>query len=218
MTQNDKDDERQAGVAVGTTHWLSHARKLAGEVLPVLFVLPCSDASEVSPGSTDKTAVHATQEGRAKSQYPHLRADDRLGDLLNHPAFEGFSHRTLPWDGRAYDEAMPLKDIDQLLPYHAHVVPAVVVASLNRMVDYVNTGRTVFYEFHTEEEKRVNLALKHTGLFFFRGQPGAPFAVIAPGGGFSYVGSVHEGFPYAEEISKQGFNAFVLKYCAGQGS
>ena len=31
------------------------------------------------------------------------------------------------------------------------------------------------------------------------------------------MGSVHEGFPYAEEISKQGFNAFVLKYRAGQG-
>ena len=39
----------------------------------------------------------------------------------------------------------------------------------------------------------------------------------APGGGFSYVGSVHEGFPYAVAISKQGYNAFVLKYRAGAG-
>ena len=54
-------------------------------------------------------------------------------------------------------------------------------------------------------------------MFFFRGKPGAPFAVIAPGGGFSYVGSVHEGFPYAVEISSKGYNAFVLKYRAGQG-
>jgi len=41
--------------------------------------------------------------------------------------------------------------------------------------------------------------------------------VVAPGGGFSYVGSVHEGFPYAMEISNQGYNAFVLKYRAGRG-
>ena len=54
-------------------------------------------------------------------------------------------------------------------------------------------------------------------MFFFRGRPGAPFAVIAPGGGFSYVGSVHEGFPHAVEISKKGYNAFVLKYRAGHG-
>ena len=54
-------------------------------------------------------------------------------------------------------------------------------------------------------------------MFFFRGRPGAPFAVIAPGGGFSYVASVHEGFPYAAAISSKGYNAFVLRYRAGQG-
>lgn len=85
------------------------------------------------------------------------------------------------------------------------------------MVDDVGTGRTVFYDIYTDTQKRAVPALNNTGLFFYRGQPGAPFAVIAPGGGFSYVGSVHEGFPYAEEISKRGLNAFVLKYRAGQG-
>ena len=187
-------------------------------MLAVLLALPSSDASDMSAGSIGKAAGHVTQEGHATSRHAHLRAEDRLRDLLNHPAFEGFSGRMLPWDGRTYDQAMPLKDIDQLLPYHTQVKPAVVVASLNRMVDDLNAGRTVFYDFHGEAEKRVNPALRHTGLFFFRGKPGAPFAVIAPGGGFSYVGSVHEGFPYAEEISKQGFNAFVLKYRAGRGA
>lgn len=50
-----------------------------------------------------------------------------------------------------------------------------------------------------------------------RGKPGAPFAIIAPGGGFAYVGSVHEGFPYAVYINQQGYNAFVLKYRTGLG-
>ena len=67
-----------------------------------------------------------------------------------------------------------------------------------------------------EKQKAEEPAKSHTGLFFFRGKPGAPFAVVSPGGGFSYVGSVHEGFPYAVAISKQGYNAFVLKYrCRG---
>lgn len=197
--------------------WRSHARKLAGGVLPVLLASPCSDAREMIPASIDKTAVHATQEGRAKSRYPHLRPDDRLGDLLSHPALHGFSRWMLPWDGRTYDEAMPLKNIGELLPYHSHVDPGVVVASLNRMVDDASAGRTVFYNFYTDAQRLAEPALNNTGLFLFRGKPGAPFAVIAPGGGFSYVGSVHEGFPYAEEISKRGFNAFVLKYRAGQG-
>ena len=42
--------------------------------------------------------------------------------------------------------------------------------------------------------------------------------MIAPGGGFAYVGTVHEGFPYAVEISNQGYNAFVLKCRAGRGA
>jgi acetyl esterase/lipase len=54
--------------------------------------------------------------------------------------------------------------------------------------------------------------------FFYRGRPRAPFALIAPGGGFAYVGAIHEGFPYASEISKRGYNAFVLKYRAGHGA
>lgn len=199
------------------THWLHQARKLAGGVLPVLMAMPCSDASEVSAASADTAAVYARQQGGATLRHPHLRSDDRLGVLLNHPAFRGFSQRILPWDGRTYDESMPLSDIGKLLPYHSHVSPAVVVGALNRMVDDANTGRTVFYDFHSAVEKHIDPALEHTGLFFFRGKPGAPFAVIAPGGGFAYVGSVHEGFPYAEEISKQGLNAFVLKYRAGQG-
>lgn len=197
--------------------WLSRARTLIRGMLPMLLALPFSEASELKPASTARVAVHAAPEGGVTPQFPHFHPVDSLGSLLNHPAFRGFAPRMLPWDGRAYDAAMPLADIGRLLPYHSEVNPAVVVGALNRMVDDTNAGRTVFYDFHTEAEKQAYPALRHTGLFFFRGKPGAPFAVIAPGGGFAYVGSVHEGFPYAQAISQQGLNAFVLKYRAGEG-
>ena len=146
-----------------------------------------------------------------------LTANDTIGDLLNHPAFAGFSRLLLPWDDRSYDNGLRLRNIGSLLPYHTHVDPGTVVNALNRMIVDVNSGRTVFYDFYTAEDKQEQPAKSNTGLFFFRGKPGAPFAVIAPGGGFSYVGSVHEGFPYAVEISKRGYNAFVLKYRVGSG-
>jgi len=76
----------------------------------------------------------------------------------------------------------------------------------------------VFYSFYSEAQKKQQPARNQTGLFFFRGTSGAPFAVIAPGGGFSYVGSVHEGFPHAEAVSRKGYNAFVLRYRTGYGS
>lgn len=147
----------------------------------------------------------------------HLSPDSPLGEVLDHPAFAGFARLILPWDGRAYDRAMPLRQIGSLLPYHGHVDPDVVVRALNRMIDDVGNGRTVFHDLYGAGEKRAEPAKGNTGLFFFRGRPGAPFAVIAPGGGFSYVGSVHEGFPYAQEISASGYNAFVLRYRAGHG-
>jgi hypothetical protein len=123
----------------------------------------------------------------------------------------------LPWDDRSYDENMRLSAISSLLPYHTHVDPAVTVAALNCMIDDVNAGKPVFYNFYTEAQKQEQPTKADTGPFFFRGKLGAPFAIISPGGGFSYVGSVHEGFPYAVEISNKGYNAFVLRYRAGYG-
>jgi acetyl esterase/lipase len=147
----------------------------------------------------------------------HLTPDDTIQDLLNHPAFAGFARLLLPWDDRPYDHGMRLRGIGSLLPYHSHVDAGTVVSALNQMIDDVNNGRTVFYDFYTQNEKDEQRARSNTGLFFFRGKPGAPFAVIAPGGGFSYVASIHEGFPYAVAIRQQGYNAFVLKYRAGSG-
>jgi acetyl esterase/lipase len=147
----------------------------------------------------------------------HLTADDSIRTLLDHPAFTGFARLLLPWDGRRYDEAMRLRDLGSLLPYHSHVDTQTVVGALNRMIDDASGGHDVFYPFYSEEQRREQPARDNTGLFFFRGKPDAPFAVVSPGGAFSYVASIHEGFPYAAELSARGFNAFVLRYRAGHG-
>jgi acetyl esterase/lipase len=147
----------------------------------------------------------------------HLSIDNTLQDLLRHPSFAGHARLLLPWDDRAYDEAMPLSQIGALLPYHSHVEPRIVVDALNRMIDDTRRGQAVFHRFYSPDQRRADPTKENTGLFFFRGEPGAPFALIAPGGGFAYVGSVHEGFPHAQEISRKGFNALVLRYRPGLG-
>jgi acetyl esterase/lipase len=102
------------------------------------------------------------------------------------------------------------------MPYHGHVVPAVVVEALNRMIDNAAAGETVFNEFYTEQEQQEDPTKRNTGLFFYRGKRGAPFAIICPGGGFEYVGTLHEGLPLASRISKKELNAFVLRYRIGE--
>ena len=193
------------------------ALKFAGLSLLLVSTPPLSDAAQNEPLSSGLVAGKVTTHQASGPRSSPLSTASRLSDLLNHPAFAGFSRLLLPWDDRSYDGEMRLNNISSLLPYHSHVVPDIVVSALNRMIDDANKGKRIFVDFYTEEQKRADSSKQHAGLFFFRGKPGAPFAIIAPGGGFSYVGSVHEGFPYAVEINKQGYNAFVLKYRAGHG-
>lgn len=71
---------------------------------------------------------------------------------------------------------------------------------------------SVFIDIYTEAEKQADPQKRNTGLFFFRENPGAPFAVCNAGGAFSYVGAMHDSFPHALELSKLGYNAFALIY------
>ena len=181
-----------------------------GLVLSLLISVPDGRPQAGASSKVRDTDVSVNRGG-------HLGARNTLRDILRHPSFAGFSRLLLPWDDRAYDEQMPLTRIGSLLPYHSHVDAETVASALNRMIDEAARGRTVFYRFYSEAQRQQDPARDNTGLFFFRGSPGAPFAVVSPGGGFSYVGSVHEGFPHAAAISSKGYNAFVLKYRAGHG-
>lgn len=153
----------------------------------------------------------AASRARAAEHDMHRQLTDsaHIRDMVNHPAFAGFGKHLLPRPEDA-QSPLPLRDVGRLMPWHGHVQPDVVVAALNRMIADVRAGRTVFYSFYADEPRRDS-----TGLFYFRGKPGAPFAVICPGGGFAYVGSLHEGFPLAEALSDKGYNAFVLQYRLG---
>ena len=134
----------------------------------------------------------------------HLTTRSTIADVLAHPAFEGFSQYILPLEW-GYDEDMPLSEVERLLPYHNYIDAERCVGYINQMIDSVATGRRIYYD----------LGRKDAGLFFFRGRPGAPFAVVCPGGGFSYVGSIHEGFPHALALSRMGYNTFVIQYQTG---
>ncbi|MDR2451154.1 MAG: alpha/beta hydrolase [Candidatus Accumulibacter sp.] len=159
-------------------------------------------------------SIACAQEKEEKPPSGHLTTDNHVRDIVDHPAFEGFGQLLLPGENDAsYDTR--LADIASLMPYHRNVNPDEVVAALNFMIDEANSGRKIFYEFYATARKQGDRAKENTGLFFFRGTPGAPFAIVCPGGGFSYVGSLHEGFPLALEISKRGYNAFVIRYRTG---
>jgi acetyl esterase/lipase len=156
-----------------------------------------------------------TIELNGRGSYDHITTNDAVRDIVNHPAFKGFSQLILPGENNTYHYDTPLSNVRSLMPYHSHVDPEIVVGALNHMIDAVRDGNKIFFDLYTDEQKQEDPSKEHTGLFFFRGAPGAPFAIVCPGGGFSYVGSLHEGFPLALQISKKKYNAFVIRYRIG---
>jgi acetyl esterase/lipase len=179
-------------------------------IFHTVFLMNLSSAS----GDTDKIL---SGKRNAIGMDAHITTNDSVRHMVNHPAFKGFGRYLLPRDNGTSDYDRPLNHVGSLMPYHSHVDPNVVVAAINQMIDQVNQGDTIFYDFYTEQQKRDDSAKSSTGLFFFKGQPGAPFAIVCPGGGFTYVGSLHEGFPLAMVLSQKGYNAFVLRYRTGSG-
>ena len=68
-------------------------------------------------------------------------------------------------------------------------------------LDYIGGARDSWRPNHYKLKKYlINDGKKH------------PFALICPGGGYSMVCSFLEGDPYAKELNRQGYHAFVLYY------
>lgn len=141
-----------------------------------------------------------------------IEESTKIIDIIKHPKFRGFGQFIFPTTDRNPNANTTVNNIDYLLPYHSNINTETTIKVTNYMIHSVNNNQTIFYHLYSEKEKRLDISKQDTGLFFFRGKPNAPFAIVIAGGGFSYVGSIHEGFPHALEISQKGYNVFVLQY------
>jgi acetyl esterase/lipase len=136
-------------------------------------------------------------------------------EVINNPAFVGFGRFLFPTERGLPGDDITVSGIESLLPYHSDINEETTVEVLNYLLDERVAKEIVFYDIYTENEKQADPTKNNTGLFFFRGEPNAPFAIACAGGGFSYVGSIHESFPLALELSKKGYNAFAIQYRTG---
>ena len=145
----------------------------------------------------------------AKSVYT---VDTRISDVINDPVFGEWGRMIFPVN-RGYYSGDTLGNLR--LTWYNNINAAHTVEICNYFRDQTVDGNIVFYDIYTESEKAADPRKADTGLFFFRGNQGAPFAVTCAGGGWAYVGAMHDSFPHALELSKRGYNAFAIIYRPG---
>ncbi|MGN1182968.1 MAG: alpha/beta hydrolase [Faecalibacillus sp.] len=137
--------------------------------------------------------------------------DNSIGDVISCPAFQDFGRLLFPID-RHFDIHTKLEDIDDIYIWYHYINVNKTIEILNYFKQQSNIGNQIFYDIYTDREKKKDESKKNTGLFFFRGNTNAPFAIVNAGGGFMYVAAMHDSFPQALEISKRGYHAFALIY------
>lgn len=136
-----------------------------------------------------------------------------VDDVISNPAFGDFGYLLFPVD-RNVSRSMTLADISSSNVYvwYSHIQPEKTVEIINRLYSDAAAGNQIFYRMYSDAEIAADRSKADTGLFLFRGEIGKPFAITNAGGGFMYVGAMHDSFPHSLEISNAGYNAFALIY------
>ena len=191
----------------------------AGIVLAILLLgLALLAAGCARRADNDDTAIPASEESEAgsgeESGEEVYTLDTKVMDVINDPVFGDYGRLIFPAD-RTISQDLTLEDVGDILVWYNNVNPDRTVEIANYLRDQAASGQQIFYDIYTEEEKAEDPDKEDTGLFFFRGDPGAKTAIINAGGGFMYVAAMHDSFPHALELSKRGYNAFALIYRPG---
>ena len=183
-----------------------------GEAVTIEIVEDIDMKTELSSESVEGTAAESI--AGTESGETMYTANTKVWDVINDPVFGDYGRLIFPAD-KSINQNLTLREVGNILTWYSYVNPDRTVEIANYMKTQASSGKQIFYDIYTEEEKAADPEKNDTGLFFFRGTPGAKFAITNAGGGFAYVAGMHDSFPHALELSKKGYNAFALIYRPG---
>ncbi len=135
-----------------------------------------------------------------------------IREAINDPVFEGKGRLLFPVH-RGYMSGSTLGSLD--LTWYSKIDPDMTVTICNSLKEKAQRGEEIFFDIYSEEEKKEDPHKNNTGLWYFKGEPGNRFAVCSAGGGFAYVGAIHDSFPHAYTLAQMGYHAFALIYRPG---
>ena len=176
-----------------------------------VFLAGCSADMNSTESDTDFKEAETTVQTNQNDTEQYTQ-DTEISDVINDTAFGDYGRLIFPVNS-SYYSGDTLGEL--VLTWYNNIAPDKTVEIANYMKSHAENGDVIFYDIYTDDEKEADPAKEDTGLFFFKGNPGERFAVCNAGGGFAYVGAMHDSFPHALELSKMGYNAFALIYRPG---
>lgn len=118
--------------------------------------------------------------------------------------------------GDQYDEIIKGKSYAEFtLEEMKSFIPAWTISSIKQGWEYLAEKaqkQRLIYDFWSEEAKKEDPSKEKTGLMAFVVPGCRKFVMVCPGGGYTNVCSISEGFPIARQINELGYSAFVLQY------
>lgn len=163
--------------------------------------------------------ANVREESPVRSAVQHITGETVVSEVANHPLLEGYGRLLFPVT-RGWEPSPSTRLRDLSLTWYNHLNPTSTVNLINFLLDRRAAGRQVFFDIYSEEEKAADPDKADTGLFFFPAQSlaegeRAPFAIWNAGGGFAYVGAMHDSLPHAHYLATHGLNCFALIYRPG---
>ncbi|MBR0407450.1 MAG: alpha/beta hydrolase, partial [Clostridia bacterium] len=106
----------------------------------------------------------------------------RINEVTSYPAFGDWGRMIFPVD-TGYYSGSTLGSLR--LTWYSNIQPAKTVEIVNYIREKTDAGEQIFYRIYTDAEIAADPWKADTGLFFFKGHPGAKFAICNAGGGFA---------------------------------
>ena len=181
-------------------------------LFPVLCSLFLSFACTAQTGGGVESAGNAGAAQGTRMNLDDIAAQTVIESVISDTDFSPWGRLIFPADP-GYWSGATLGTLR--LTWYSDIDPAKTVEIVRYFKTQSLRGEPVFFDIYTEDEKRRDPQKRNTGLFFFRGKRNAKFAICNAGGGFAYVGAMHDSFPHALELSERGYNTFALIYRPG---
>lgn len=174
----------------------------------------CSTGMNISEDPVVPSAeIPDSNSGKNEPMDMYYTSQSTVSDVLNDPYFEDFGRLLLPVD-RNISSSMTLDQVSTsgVYMWYPYIRVEKTVEILNYLHSQAAKGERIFHRVYSPEEIAADPSKADTGIFVFKGVEGNPFAITNAGGGFAYVGAMHDSFPHSLELSEAGYTAFALIY------